>query len=314
MEKYKLKTLSIGDKVKVIKAGYGVAHVDLNKIATVTGVSEDFGGRAEISTENFSGGYGFYHTKGKTLCDEHALRRITPAEEAGLVIGNKYVVVKEVGGNGCYFRVGEVVIFENDDNTTAPSFKWTTREPNQHKGSGSWYMNIDKVEPYIEDTRTPAQKAGFVIGEKYEVLDNGEEQGVGRWHRYIKGDVVEFTHDDNSERPEFKRISDGETQWMNFDQLKKYVDTRTPAQKAGLIIGQQYYVSVDSDSGSAGTIVYFTEDDGTDRPWFGDTERNLRHAPLISDVKPVSEAPNTTITFNKRLTEAQIAAIKALVE
>lgn len=168
----------------------------------------------------------------------------------------------------------------------------------------------------------------FKLGDKVVVTNKGKiyscydvwalRHGLTKW--------VEYNHLDNgdtgtvvaiaphgAEDTTIVAIEKDNKQYMVGEQgVELYVeDTRTPAQKAGLIIGQRYRISLASGSDSAGRIVYFTDDDGSHHPFFGDTASqycytpNVKHAELVPD--------NTTITFNKVLTQAQIDAIKTLV-
>lgn len=90
------------------------------------------------------------------------------------------------------------------------------------------------------------------------------------------------------------------------------VKVQTPAEKAGLVIGERYWISEESDHGR-GVVVYFVEDDGSSIPFFNTKKDGSGgcYVPHVNEVTPYK--PNTVIEFDKVLTQAQIDAIKTLV-
>ena len=78
---------------------------------------------------------------------------MTPAEKAGLKIGDKVVMLKDVGDGGEYFKAGEEAIFEEDDGTQMPAFKYLKRQADQAEDDTGpyWYVDIDDVKKVVED-------------------------------------------------------------------------------------------------------------------------------------------------------------------
>lgn len=85
---------------------------------------------------------------------------------------------------------------------------------------------------------------------------------------------------------------------------------QTPAQKAGLVIGKRYFVNNSCSQGLVNAVVEFFKDDGTSRPKFYNPADSIYYYPHVSEVEEYKE--NTTIVFDKILTQAQIDAIKVL--
>lgn len=86
---------------------------------------------------------------------------------------------------------------------------------------------------------------------------------------------------------------------------------QTPAQAAGLVVGKRYFVKDSLVAGLHNATVEFFKDDGTIRPKFYDPSDDNYYYPYVSEVEEYKE--NTTIVFDKILTQAQIDAIKVLV-
>lgn len=156
MTKYK-----VGDKVKVIKSGYGVAQEDIGKITSVTSLSssDGFSGRIMISTKGFESGYSFSRKAGETSCATHALQFVeaaapekpkTPAEQAGFVIGSKYVMIKE----DSFMSKGTVVIFVKDDGSRCPYFQ-NAAIPGKasHGRNSAAFLNLTDMAPYVDFTK-----------------------------------------------------------------------------------------------------------------------------------------------------------------
>lgn len=294
-------------KTPVQEAGYNVGDKFICQ-ASVSGSNGTFKVGEEITLNNDDGTVSpnFKNSKGVTLYVN--LRNVekvqTPAEKAGLVVGNKYVVKEDIGG-GSFFKKGEVVEFRKDDGSNCPSFNYLTREPHQEvRRQPHWYIDLEKVEPYVEVVKTPAEELGLVFGRQY-VYNGG---GIG--NSFKVGDIIELNKDDNTCEPQFKRVSDDYTQYVTITTVTE--DTRTPAQKAGLVIGQRYLISSKSSSTAQGKVVFFTRDDGSDCPYFGNTVGAEEYCPRIENVLP-APVENTVIEFDKVLTQAQINAIKVLV-
>lgn len=174
------------------------------------------------------------------------------------------------------------------------------------KDGKQYIIGAKGVEKYVKGTRTPAQKAGLILGSQYEVISTD-------CHSFKMGSVITFKVDDKTKYPVFI-AENGDVQSLRPEQVKPYVDARTPAQKAGLVIGERYLISEECDHGM-GVVVYLVEDDGSTCPFFN-TKKDTSGTCYVPDVNEVTlyvEPKNTVIEFDKVLTEAQIAAIKTLV-
>lgn len=100
---------------------------------------------------------------------------------------------------------------------------------------------------------TPAQKAGLVIGQKYEITGNDN------YHYFKIGEIVTFVDDDGSTVPAF---SNGDRDnYVHIDYVKAV--KQTPAQSAGLVIGQQYVLKRGTSSYGAGHVFTFMYDDSS---------------------------------------------------
>lgn len=158
---------------------------------------------------------------------------------------------------------------------------------------------------------TPAQKAGLVIGQKYEIT--GNEDG----HCFKVGEIVTFVVDDGSTIPEF---SNGEQEnYVRIDYVKAV--KQTPAQSAGLVIGQQYVLKRRTTSHGVGHVFTFTKDDETisvrfdcpveyDRDgwcylYVADVESYV--APVIVDAVAAESNVGITITIVGGKTEITVA-------
>lgn len=102
----------------------------------------------------------------------------------------------------------------------------------------------------------------------------------------------------------------------------------TPAQRAGIVYGKIYKVGPTSErTNFIGRTITLATDDGSDNPWFH-VEGDERHRCFqVKDIVPangsgklkgdytvVVAGEHTTFTFERRLTQAQVAAILAAVE
>jgi hypothetical protein len=175
------------------------------------------------------------------------------------------------------------------------------------KNNKQYIIGDEGVEKYVEDTRSPAEMAGLIVGDQYEVVSTD-------CHAFKMGSVITFSKDDKSAYPVFV-AENGDIQCLRPEQVIPYIDTRTPAQKAGLIIGEKYVVIEDDEgigtSFEIGDIVTYKHDDGTRCPKFESTKSNFTNYLAVTQVQLYAE--NTVIKFDKVLTEAQIAAIKTLI-
>ena len=114
-----MKKFKKGDKVRVISAGWGVSGLDLGKTTTIT---SDEGA---YSTYKFdTTGFEYANYSSSLGADARSFELIeeketamTPAQEAGFVIGNKYT--PKAG----YSNKGKVFTFSEDDGTSIPQFQ-----------------------------------------------------------------------------------------------------------------------------------------------------------------------------------------------
>lgn len=142
----------------------------------------------------------------------------------------------------------------------------------------------------MTDELSPAQKLGYEIGDKFEVIEES--------CYFAKGTIVTFVEDDWSDCPAFE----GETvnnsgmsspvkgmhrAYKELDTLRKL----TPAQAAGLVVGKKYKVismHKYSSGPKIGDIVTFSRDDGSVIPWFT-MANGADVCPYITSVEPYIE-------------------------
>lgn len=119
----------------------------------------------------------------------------SPAQKAGISIGDKFKVIVDGEGGGYYheYRVGDIIEFNRDDNSDNPRFKRVSDGKIQ-------YMRFELIEK-IEDT--PASRRGLEVGKKYRIVSGYPED-----HDFPVGTVVTFTCDDGSECPRFDGEND----------------------------------------------------------------------------------------------------------
>lgn len=215
------------------------------------------------------------------------MREETPAQQLGFKVGDSFVVVREVGNNGYYFRVGETVTLEKDDGTHCPLFKWTTRENNQETNYSSYYMNFEKVEKIEQPksiVKTEAQKAGLIIGNKYIVTDSPRSLG---W--FPVGAVITFIKDDETYSPHFE----GPAKKDNYGKC---------GSKAGdLVKGYENILAV---------VPYIEQ---KEQPKEAVIPKNVVKSYRVATVEGEDGSKATVLEFNKILSQEQIASIFAIV-
>jgi hypothetical protein len=94
---------------------------------------------------------------------------VTPAEEAGLVIGELYVVVNH--NNAA--RDGSVLRFQEDDNTIEPYFEimesncpdWSRR---RNRRGAQCCTRVDRLKPYKEKEMTPTEELEALLKKQEE--------------------------------------------------------------------------------------------------------------------------------------------------
>lgn len=96
---------------------------------------------------------------------------MTPCEELGYKVGDKFIVVDLVGRYG--FTEGSVITLEHDDGSSCPYFK-LLEGSHTERGRVSGYMNLDIVKPYKETEN----KMNLKIGDKVKLNpDSGFNNG-----------------------------------------------------------------------------------------------------------------------------------------
>jgi hypothetical protein len=213
----------------------------------------------------------------------------TAVQKLGYSVGD---IVYTIGSKD--YTDGTELRFAEDDGTELPWFAVPSENDEIHC-EYLWYITKDKPTPATKAVLTPAN-AGLIIGQKYGIA---RESKPGCASGRI-GEVVTFVEDDESEYPCFDSSDD---YCVFVDQLDPYVEPIvTPAQQAGLVIGQKYEVTSMEDYISCpkvGDVLTFTEDDGTALPWFESIE-GVRHCQKITSVKPY-QADNSLHFAGSRL-------------
>lgn len=150
--------------------------------------------------------------------------------------------------------------------------------------------------------KTFTEVMGYSVGQQFTVMETCA---------FKKGTIVTLYKDDGTCAPSF-RDSEGNIYYVDLTRLQPYADLRTPAQKAGLIIGARYKVAESSNSTGAGEVVEFFEDDGSNCPIFRFGSNKVACCPYVHEVTLYE--PKTVVEFEKDLTPDQIEALKKLVE
>lgn len=200
-----------------------------------------------------------------------------------------YVITEDEGLGGRFFKAGELVKAIDNLTSERPRFKSLgNRKPDQAADTG-WHTAATNVTIY---GATPVESAGIELGKKYQIIGNQSETGSIRLN---VGDIVTLTSDDKSSQPCFTRVSDGVKGYVFLTAIGDVV--KTPAELAGLVIGQEYEVITDFGSGSSlfqtGDVVKFTDDDGTNYPGFrrvSDNDFNFVKLTAIGPVKKKTPA------------------------
>lgn len=140
--------------------------------------------------------------------------------------------------------------------------------------------------------QTPAEKAGLKIGDIVVV-----GRGIACPHAFRVGEEARFEYDDRTQSPRF--IQDGETQYLDLSEItigRKPVDTRTPAQKAGIEVGDTVELLRGSDSSYFGSkFTKLLRDDSSSMPRFGDAVKSLWIE--LDDVRKV-EGPRQGVSWS----------------
>lgn len=95
---------------------------------------------------------------------------MTPAQKAGVVIGQEYVVTGKATHR---FNIGEVVTLKRDDKTRMPLF--------ENSEGKSWYVSLDQIAPKAET----GPKAGVLWGDAPEGATHyamNDDYGY-KWHK-----------------------------------------------------------------------------------------------------------------------------------
>lgn len=137
---------------------------------------------------------------------------------------------------------------------------------------------------------SPATRAGLSIGDVVIVGD-----GENCRHSFTVGGRATFCRDDGTESPLFEQ--NGHTQYLNLNDIT-IIDTETPAQKAGLKVGDAVTLRPGSlgHEGFFEGQVFLKKDDGSTIPLFGDNHGNNLWL-LIRDVTKVPAGPKAGVAW-----------------
>lgn len=129
---------------------------------------------------------------------------------------------------------------------------------------------------------SPATRAGLSIGDVVIVGD-----GENCRHAFTVGGRATFCRDDGTESPLFEQ--NGHTQYLNLNDIT-IIDTETPAQKAGLKVGDAVTLRPGSlgHEGFFEGQVFLKKDDGSTLPLFGDNHGNSLWL-MLNDVTKVAK-------------------------
>lgn len=213
----------------------------------------------------------------------------SPAHKADLVIGKKYALRINEGD----LKAGDLVTFTNDDGSSMPRF-----DAEGLDGDDGWtYICISDI---IVSDATPAQAAGYAIGQKFKVIGGFEGSSIHNGdHAFAEGDIVTLTKDDGSSNPRFYRGNDtSDTQYIYLSDVVAYKET--PVEKAGYKIGDKFTV-IQNPHGffKEGAIVTLTRDDESSVPEFTGPDKttgNTRKGyAALNDVTPFIEPKKTPV-------------------
>lgn len=140
-------------------------------------------------------------------------------------------------------------------------------------------------------TQTPAQKAGLKIGDVVIV-------GIGRKcpHDFNYGQTATFHRDDKTDKPEF--IQDGRLQYLDLSEIHFKPKTKTPAQKAGIEVGDTVQLlSADHIRHFGTEFVKLTTDDETDMPRFGLADK--KQWIQLEYVRKVASGPKAGVLWSQ---------------
>jgi len=170
-------------------------------------------------------------------------------------------------------------------------------------GTGLWGVRMkdrNYYAVYESDLveQTPATRAGLKLGDIVVV-----GVGIKCPHAFRVGEEAVFKRDDRSSSPLFEQY--GETQYLDLTEITigRKPDTRTPAEKAGLKVGdtvklldQEFITYFGSE------YIKFKLDDGSTTPRFGEGAKSLWLK--LSDVQKVPEGPKAGVKW----TDAPVGA------
>lgn len=141
---------------------------------------------------------------------------MTPAEKAGIKVGDKCVVI-DVSDEQHTFKTGETIYLVYDDGTIQPRFSSTPDDDNLFSCDYIYLRNVKIVE---EKKPTPAQRAGLNTGDKVVMIKDVGEGGC-----YFKeGEEAILVDDDGDEAPAFKYLKREHGQEEDYDSPYWYVD------------------------------------------------------------------------------------------
>ena len=292
MEKSQAK---VGMKVRVTSINGVFERGEIVTISTIEGLL----GCAATNADN------------KTLYKRYSNLEVvlTPAQEAGFVIGNLYQVTDNSPSCAPRFSVGDVIEFIEDDGTVQPDFR-------RNSDGETQYVKLAALVPYVELEKTPMEAAGYKVGDKFIVT---------RDSNFAKGTIITFTQDDDSTIPRFTD-RDGVSRYEGMSNIKPYVEAeKTPAQEAGVVLGTKARAISKTWGVPAGSLLELTGDDGTTHPRWQvlDGKRAgefvwypLSHVTLdltsTAETKATTANGTTTIT-TPALSAAKLAAVLALI-
>lgn len=150
---------------------------------------------------------------------------MSPAQKAGVVVGQEYVVTGKATHR---FNIGEVVTLKRDDNSRMPLF--------ENAEGKSWYVSLDQIVPKAE----AGPKAGVLWSDAPEGATHYcmNDDYYYKWHK-VDGDTVAYYHQGNREWSTYRAVHATDEDDMRSFQLKAI----PTAQKEQIVTRDQQEVA-----------------------------------------------------------------------